>query len=185
VRQKIGHTPSYRKRFRENPLVCGGRPKQLTRVLIRFGERPKYRDFEGPAFFGARFSASLRGSWSCSLRCAPTVSETASFAGRRVSAHVARHLLLTEVDLAAIAVLPDLMPQTLNCSICGGSPIASPEERVRGTRFTCRKCTARVARRKGQIMECGQIDLGEVNGTEDLQSYVAEIEESPRAEHNG
>ena len=30
----------------------------------------------------------------------------------------------------------------------------------------------RIARRKRQIMECGQIDLGEITGTEDLRSYV-------------
>jgi hypothetical protein len=38
----------------------------------------------------------------------------------------------------------------------------------------------RIARRKRQIKECGQIELGEINGLEDLQSAMAEIEQSKR-----
>jgi hypothetical protein len=34
----------------------------------------------------------------------------------------------------------------------------------------------RIARRKWQITECGQIELGEINGTEDLQSVCGAIE---------
>jgi hypothetical protein len=33
-----------------------------------------------------------------------------------------------------------------------------------------------IARRKRLIKECGQIDLGEMNGTEDLQSVCGAIE---------
>jgi hypothetical protein len=35
----------------------------------------------------------------------------------------------------------------------------------------------RIARRKRQIKECDGLELGEINGMEDLQSYLAQIDE--------
>ena len=35
----------------------------------------------------------------------------------------------------------------------------------------------RIARRKRKSVECDHVELGEINGTEDLKSYVKEIQE--------
>lgn len=36
----------------------------------------------------------------------------------------------------------------------------------------------RIAQRKRQITECNQIELGEINGTQNLQSAAAEIDQA-------
>jgi hypothetical protein len=45
------------------------------------------------------------------------------------------------------------MADVLLCSTCGGNPIPTPEGVTPRTRFTCRFCSARVARRRN-IAEC-------------------------------
>jgi adenine-specific DNA methylase len=54
--------------------------------------------------------------------------------------------------LSEIAVSNDVMPQSIFCSICGGNPISAPEGTVRRTRFTCRRCSARISRRKDEAL---------------------------------
>jgi hypothetical protein len=56
------------------------------------------------------------------------------------------------VGLGEITVLNDVMPQTITCSICGGNKICLPEGTVWTTRFTCRRCSARICRRKDEAL---------------------------------
>jgi hypothetical protein len=45
------------------------------------------------------------------------------------------------------------MAETLPCSMCGSNAIEAPEGATPQTRFTCRFCSARVARRRN-VAEC-------------------------------
>ena len=66
------------------------------------------------------------------------------------SDRVACLISFPEVTLRDTAVLQDAKPQTIDCSICGGNTIPAPEGTTERTRFTCRRCTARLARRRNE-----------------------------------
>jgi hypothetical protein len=53
--------------------------------------------------------------------------------------------------------------------------IETPELRLTGEQMAA--IIARIQRRKRKIVECGEIDLGDIDGTEDLKSAVTEFEE--------
>jgi hypothetical protein len=55
-----------------------------------------------------------------------------------------------EEDLASTAVLSDVAPRVLVCSICDRNSIPAPPGSTANTRFFCRICIARLGRRWNQ-----------------------------------